>query len=92
ELRIELEPFSEEDTFAYVRERLTQAGRADRLFSNAALSRLHELSAGSVRMINDLAELALVAAAAQDMECVDTEIVDGAYSELGHVEFRRRAA
>lgn len=92
ELLISLEPFSLAETRDYVYEAMAEAGREMPAFSNAALLRLHELSDGVVRRINHLADLALAAAAAQSRPCVDTEIVEGVYQELGAAQLARRIA
>lgn len=91
ELRIEVEALSEADCGPYLAHCLAQAGRSETPFSNAAVHRIQELSGGNPRLVNHLAELALVAAASQDMAAVDTEVVDGAYHELGLVEYQRQA-
>ncbi len=82
ELRIELETFTLADTQSYLRLCLQRAGRELPCFTNAAVTRLHELTGGVPRRINQLAELALVAAASQRLACVDTETVVGAAQEM----------
>lgn len=91
ELRVELEPFSEADLGSFLAYALKEAGRDDSPFSNAAASRLLELTGGVPRRVNHLAELSLIAAASQGRTHVDTEIVDGAYHEMGGLEIQRRA-
>jgi type II secretory pathway predicted ATPase ExeA len=82
ELKIELEPFTVADTQSYLRHCLHRAGRSAACFTNAAVAKLHELAHGMPREVNHLAELALVAAAAQRLACVDTETVVGAAQEM----------
>ena len=83
ELRIDLQPFEQEDTAQYVADALARAGRNEPAFRDDALARLHELSFGIVRRINQLADLALLAAASQGLQRVDIETVEGVCQELG---------
>jgi general secretion pathway protein A len=83
ELRIDLQPFEPEDTAQYLADALQRAGRTSQVFQNDALSRLHELSQGIVRRINQLADLALLAAASQGLDRVDVETVEAVCQELG---------
>ena len=92
ELRIELEPLTAEETGEYLKLRLSQAGCQDPVFSNAAITRLHELTAGNPRRINQLADLSLVAATAQHMQCVDTQTIDDVYFELESADSAKHVA
>ncbi len=60
QLTWQLTPFSLAETAAYVRHRLTVAGRHEEIFDQASLYLLHEHSAGIPRLINQLADLALL--------------------------------
>jgi type II secretory pathway predicted ATPase ExeA len=86
ELRIDLEPWEESDTGGYLISALAQAGRKTLLFSDAALLRLHELSGGIPRRVNQLAALALVAGAGRQLSKIDVDTIDSVYHELGVVE------
>ncbi len=83
ELRIELTPLLPEETRDYLKHRLSACGRDDLPFTNAAVGRLQELSGGVPRMLNQLAELCLIAAASHQLPYVDTQTVDGVATELG---------
>jgi type II secretory pathway predicted ATPase ExeA len=83
ELRIDLQPFELDDTVQYVNAALSQAGRTTAAFHDDALSRLHELSFGNVRRVNQLADLALLAAASQGLRRVDVDTIEGVCRELG---------
>ncbi|MFO0897792.1 MAG: AAA family ATPase [Pirellulales bacterium] len=83
ELRVDLDPWQAEETEMYLRERLRQRGGEQRVFRDDAVSRLHALAHGNPRRINQLANLALVAAAGQGQGLVAPETVDGVYQELG---------
>ena len=63
--------------------------RADDLmaaFADPAISRLHELSRGIPRRITQLADLALVAAAGEQRQQVDAEVVESVFHELSVIE------
>jgi general secretion pathway protein A len=60
--RYHLEPLSPAETRAYVRHRLGVAGRADRLFTDAALRALYRQSYGIPRVINAIGDRALLGA------------------------------
>jgi MSHA biogenesis protein MshM len=86
ELRIDLGPWGREDTENYVQAALAQAGRKEPLFEGPALQRLHELSHGIPRWINQLADLALLAGAGRNLQEIDANTVESVYHELGVIE------
>jgi len=93
ELRIEVPPLSRAETAEYLQACAAQAGNDEPLFSNAAVTRLYELSGGVPRRINQLAELALIAAAGQGLGCVDAQTLEGVHLELcARLWTRRKAA
>ena len=51
-------------------------------FTPDALARLHELTDGVPRHINQVAELALLAAAGQGLELVDVHTIETVFDEL----------
>jgi general secretion pathway protein A len=81
-LRIDLGAWNETETRDYVQGRLTSAGRTQPAFDNAAIRRLFELSGGSPRRINQLAELALLAGAGQQLAQIDEGTIDAVQEEL----------
>jgi general secretion pathway protein A len=83
ELRVDLEPWEATETEQYLTQRLQQLGGTRRVFREDAMSRLHTLSLGNPRRINQLANLALVAAAGQGQGIVEPATVDGVFQELG---------
>lgn len=83
ELRIELEPWQRDDTEQYVNTLLSRAGRQSRLFAEPAIDRLQELSQGIPRRAAQLADLALLAGAGQNLDQIDAGVVEGVYQELG---------
>ncbi|HTQ39065.1 MAG TPA: AAA family ATPase [Pirellulales bacterium] len=86
ELRIDLEAWEPADTAQYVNETLAQAGSMSPIFTNEALDRLHELTAGIPRRIDQLANLALLAGAGRQLAQIDVDTVDSVYQELGAVD------
>jgi general secretion pathway protein A len=84
-LRIDLEPWDESDTVGYLTTLLAEAGRTTTAFEVAAMSRLHDLARGVPRRVSQLADLALLAGAGQQLERIDTHTVETVYQELGVV-------
>jgi general secretion pathway protein A len=81
--RYHLEPLSRTDTLAYVHHRLAVAGRRGQtLFTDAALRTLHRESYGIPRMINAMADRALLGAYARDRSRVDAATVRRAADEV----------
>ena len=75
DLRIEVRPWSEEDTIGYVRGALEAVGGAPTIFTNRSLETLHEVAGGQPRRIRQVAELALVAAAGQRLDSIGPDTV-----------------
>lgn len=83
DLRIDLVAWSEEETRDYLHGSLAQAGRQQAAFDEAAVRRLFELSGGAPRRVNQLAQLALLAGAGQQMIQIDAATIDAVQEELG---------
>ena len=83
ELRIELEPWNESETTEYVKHSFARAGRKTPVFGPSALVRLHQLTGGIPRKVNQLAELSLLAGAGAEMNEIDPPTIDAVYQELG---------
>jgi general secretion pathway protein A len=81
-LRIDLAAWSEAETNDYLRDSVAQAGRPTPAFAPAAARRLFELSGGAPRKLNQLAQLALVAGAAQRLGLIDAATIDAVQEEL----------
>jgi len=77
-LRCQLQPLDEEQTKAYVRSRLERAGAKPEspVFSEEALSTLHEYSRGIPRIINNLCENSMVSAYARQQKPVTPNIIE----------------
>ena len=70
-LRVHIDGMDLAETLAYVRHHLGLAGRSDRLFSDDAITLIHQVSRGLPRAVNNLALQALVATFAADKAMVD---------------------
>lgn len=82
ELRVNLEPWDAPDTADYVRSMLAAANGETAAFSDSALARVHALAAGQPRRVAQLANLALLAGAGQQVAQVDADTVQGVFDEL----------
>jgi general secretion pathway protein A len=82
DLRVDLTAWSELDTAQYVQQALAEAGANRGVFDAAALTRLHELSGGIPRRVNQLADLSLLAGAGQKLERIDAATIEAVFSEL----------
>jgi len=81
-LRIDLSPWSEEETRDYLSKSLANAGRSQPAFDDSAARRLFELSGGAPRKVNQLAQLALLAGAAQQLAQIDKGTIEAVQEEL----------
>lgn len=82
ELRIELEPWPEEDTCRFVASYRELGGSDAAVFEPSALARLHELAGGIPRRVCHLAELALAAARAEQLSRISAEVIEAVHREL----------
>ncbi|HEU5194591.1 MAG TPA: AAA family ATPase [Methylomirabilota bacterium] len=80
--RYHLKPFSESETSEYVGHRLRVAGQRRPVFSRAALRTLHRLSRGIPRLINTIADRALLGAYSAGRVQVDAVTVRRAGGEV----------
>jgi type II secretory pathway predicted ATPase ExeA len=81
-LRYVLEGMDRKETAAYVAHHLKLAGRADAIFSDDALSLVHQVSRGLPRAVNNLATQCLVAAYAANKAIVDESCARAAAAEV----------
>ena len=83
--RYHLEPLSRVETRAYVRHRLRVAGRGDAVFTELAMRAMYRTSRGVPRLINVIADRALLGAYTRDRARVDAQTVRQAATEVkGH--------
>jgi general secretion pathway protein A len=79
--RYHLRPLDLAGTTAYLRHRLTTAGVVRFLFSTDAVRRIYRRSSGVPRLINVIAERALLGGYAHDLLTIDATTVDRAANE-----------
>lgn len=83
--RFHLTPLAANETAEYVRHRLRVAGARGPIFTPEALATLHHESGGTPRLINVIADRALLGAYAEHRLQIDSELVSRAAEEaLGH--------
>ena len=83
--RYHLQPFSEDETRAYIRHRLDVAGQRTPIFTDGAVHRVHTRSGGLPRLINVICDRALLGAYASEKREVDARTVNRAAREVrGH--------
>jgi len=80
--RYHLGGLSREDTYAYVVHRLARAGGGAHLFSRGALRHLYRISRGIPRIVNLVADRALLGAYAEGRARVTARLVDQAAAEV----------
>ena len=74
-VKFHLERFDHQDTANYIKYRLSIAGCAKELFSDAALYLIYAISKGIARRINNLCGLCLLEGANQKVRIIDEEII-----------------
>lgn len=81
-MRYAIPGLSAEETTSYVAHHLALAGRSDTLFSDDAITLIHEVSRGLPRQVNNLALASLVAAFAAKKAIVDEGSARAAVAEV----------
>jgi type II secretory pathway predicted ATPase ExeA len=76
-------PLAPDELKNYVEFRLQKAGRPDLLFTRRALRAIHRYSGGLPRLINSIANLALMEGYGQGQALVDESQIEAASRELG---------
>jgi len=87
--RYHLEPLRKDDTRAYVTHRLRVAGAQSDIFTKRAIDALYTHARGIPRLINVIADRALLAGYTKDQRTIDTRLVSEAAAEVFGV--RRKA-
>src|SRR5450432_1697106 len=87
--RYHLTPLDRDETEAYVRHRVAVAGGARVPFSRLGLRALYQRSSGIPRLINVIADRALMAGYAREQESIGERLVDRAADETlpGHARY-----
>jgi general secretion pathway protein A len=81
-VRIELAPWGEEDVAGFLARSMRRAGGDEEVFSAGAVATLARFSAGVPRVVGQLAQLALAAAAGDGLPQVDAATIERAWREL----------
>jgi general secretion pathway protein A len=81
-VRVHLAPLTKDQTACYLDHRLKSVGGSEKLFTDEAKARLHDLAGGLPRLLNNLATLCLVHAAAKKQKQITPPFVDAAAQEL----------
>lgn len=81
-IRAHLPELSREDTETYVEHRLKVAGTEKHLFTKDALDMIYQLSSGIPRLINVLADRAMIAAYIQNSPVIHASMVETAQADL----------
>jgi type II secretory pathway predicted ATPase ExeA len=77
-----LEPLSEQEVIGYIRHRVITAGGNPKLFSEEACRAVHRFSGGVPRLINQICDNALVYGYAEQMQQIDSQLInDVAYEK-----------
>jgi type II secretory pathway predicted ATPase ExeA len=82
DLRVDVEPWSESETIGYVQHALIEFGCDRPAFDDEALRVMYLLTDGVPRLVNRLADHALLAAAAEGRESVDAATIEAAHDAL----------
>lgn len=80
--RYHLLPLTEEESFFYINHRLQAVGGARPLFSKKAINQIFKASHGTPRLINLIADRALMGTFAQGKQTVDKQVVQQAIKEV----------
>ena len=81
QLRIRLEPWTDDDVGEFLARVFARDQRAPRFDSSAAV-RLRELSDGIPRWVSQMAEMATQAATCQQRETIDERLIEAVYQQL----------
>jgi general secretion pathway protein A len=79
--RFHLTPLDAEESAGYIRHRLQVAGSGKAIFTRRALRALYQQSGGVPRLLNIIADRALLAAYAQNSDSVDEDLLHRAANE-----------
>ena len=74
--------WDEDETREYLTTSLAAAGRVQAAFDDSAARRLYQLSGGTPRKVNQLAQLALLAGAGEKLVQIGEETISSVHEEL----------
>lgn len=78
-----LNPLNEEEVKSYIEHRIKVAGRDRPLFADEAIASIYRYSRGIPRVINSLANMALLEGLSRESDIIDQAIVQAAAMEIG---------
>lgn len=78
-----LSPLGEDEIKAYIEHRIKAGGRVTPLFTDEAITSIYRYSRGIPRVINSLANMALLEGLSRDADLIDEKIVRSAAMEIG---------
>jgi type II secretory pathway predicted ATPase ExeA len=81
DLAIGLQPLTRSQSDSYLSAKLKRAGSVERIFTPRAITRLHVLSLGVPRRLEQLALLCLMAGSVRGLEVIHPDLVDGVARE-----------
>lgn len=81
-IRAVLQPLTQQETAAYVKHRVSVAGREEPIFSEDALQALFQLSGGVPRRINRVCDLALLVGYADQLPLLTAQEIEAVGEEL----------
>lgn len=90
ELRIDLHPLDVDETREYLKAQWQHEGSVAPTLDSDAFVRMHELTEGLPRRLNQLIQLVKIAAQAEERTSVDAATVDAVYRELSVQPLARR--
>ena len=82
-MRIVLEALSPESTRAYIKHRLSVAGREGPLFTDEAIDIIHKYSKGKPRMINTICDNVLLEGYLLKKPLIDEHLIREVIQDLG---------
>jgi hypothetical protein len=78
-----LEPFTAQESSDFIQQTIEDCGgRPEQIFTSAALANIHRACGGIPRLVNQLADHAMVLAAASHQQRVDANCVEEAWADL----------
>jgi len=80
--RYHLDPLSRDETSSYIKHRLRIAGATNDIFTHSALSELYRVSGGVPRLLNIIADRALLGGFSSDRHLVGPDLVRRAAAEV----------
>ena len=81
-MNFNIESLTKDETFSYIKTKLTGAKSTMDIFSPNALEAISNASNGIPRIINKICNSALMIAASKSLDCIDAEIIISAVNDM----------